>query len=175
MRTGPGVPCRWGQALAVGLVLSAGYCTPRPDEAAVRAHVARWLSPAATLTFSQTDSCTVAAFEARSSAVKSTLRIESDPQLALYHLKRTGVVGLSGAGMTPAMATEIIASSDFPTAVSVIRVGEAAQPCMSAIYQTAVYRAVHDPATLMILDARDISITVLDRSRRRIFFVKGAD
>ena len=141
----------------------------------MRAHVARWLTPGDTLVFSQTNTCTAVVFRARSTAIRATLRIESDPNVALYHLKRARVVGLSVPGMTPARATEVIASSDFPLAASVIRAGKAAQPCMNNEFQNAVYSAVQDTNTVLILDAGDISITVLDRSFQRIFYVKGAE
>lgn len=149
-------------------------CSSGPSEDEVRTRISRWLSPGDTMVFTQTDSCTAVAFHARNTSIKSSVRLANDPQVALYHLKRKGVVALSVPGMTPAKASEEIATSDFASAVAVIRVGQAAQPCMAADYQQVVYNAVHDPDTVLILDANDISLTILDRTMKRIFYIKGA-
>lgn len=167
-------PCRAFAALAALLLLAAGRCSG-PTEDEVRTRVTRWLSPGATLAYTQRPECTAAAFKARTLAIKASLRVETDPNIALWHLEREGVVGLSVPGMTPTRATEIIASADFPTAVSVIRLGGTAQPCMAADFQNALYIAVNDPETVMILDTSGVTLLALDRTRRRIFYIKGAE
>ncbi|WP_317624498.1 hypothetical protein [Rhodalgimonas zhirmunskyi] len=154
--------------------LLCSACSSGLSEQDVRDRLGRWLSPGKAMVFSQTDSCTAAAFHVRNTAVKSSLVMANDPAIALFQLKRVGIVGLSVPGMTPAQATEIIATSDFPTAVAVIRVGQSAQPCMEPDFQQAIYNAVHDPKTVLILDAESVSLIVLDRTQKRIFFITGA-
>jgi len=156
-------------------VLAAGRCNDLGEDE-VRDRVSRWLSPGESLRFTHQDGCTAAVFPAQSTEIKSAVRVESDPEVALYHLGRDGVVAIEpSVGMTANDVTETIATRDFPMAVSVIRVGQSAQPCMAGDYQTAVYRAVNDPHTVLILDAEDVALTILDRTNNRIFYLKGAE
>ena len=167
-----------GGRLALGAValvsaLALGACREN-DEQTVRADLAPWLSLGAMQSFTATEDCTAARFVAASDEVKSTLTLEDTPQSALRVLRKEGAVAVRVPGLTPTQVSEWIATQDFPIAVSVVAVGRAARSCMDAGYEKAFLAALEDPMTILVLDKAGLSLSVLDRRNKVIFYAKGS-
>jgi hypothetical protein len=159
---------------AAALALTGRAGCAMDSEEAIRAEVSAWVNPGETLYFDSSMDCTAAQFEVPNLVGdKSALAYATRCAKGLEALQQGRAVAFDVPGQSPNAVSEQVMTQDLPQGLGVLSSGISGKNCMTGGVKAAYLSALLDPDAVLFFHPETDGMAVLDRSNRRLYFVRG--
>ena len=159
--------------LAGALALAGLAGCAKDDEAKLRAEIADWVTPGATLYFQSRQSCTAARFETRSPRPLPKVARAETLEQGLRHIAAERVVGFLLDGISPTRISEAVISANLPGGIGLLSAGVGGKGCMDEAEQARYVAALNDPAVTMVYAPKSNILMLLDSGAQEVFVLRG--
>ena len=162
------------QSVLAGALALAGLAgCAKDDEAKLRAEIADWVDPGATLYFDSRLTCTAARFETRSTRpLPKVVMVESLEQ-GIDRIAAGRVVGFALEGISPTRISEAVMSANLPGGIGIVSAGVGAKDCMDSAEQARYFEALNNPTVTMIYAPKANILMLLDVAAKQVFVMRG--